>query len=415
MRNLLKKLISVTHKTDPTRVAAIGGAQRPLDENRIDTIGDIAGYNGDGSSIPLFQNPGKPTVVSEYGSTTAERPGNYEPGWGDLTVDKGLPIHEWRSGQAIWCGFDHGSIAGPRLGKMGIVDYFRIPKKAWYWYRNEYAHISPPEWAKPGIPAKLRLEADRKYAKIDGTEDVKLLVTVLDADGNHINNTPPVTFTIISGPGEFPTGSSILFEEKSDIRISNGQAAIEMRSWHAGKTIVRASSPGIQSSDILIEFVGNIPYLRGVTPLPTERPYIRFYKKNQQKVSQQFGQNNPSFCSSFINDHPSGFAADGNKATWWQPLPSDKNPYWILDTEKKLNLLSINIIFPIGDIYQFKVEASEDNKEWVTVGDFINNNDKIDSKRLILSDITGGIIRISFANAKMAKLSEVIVVGNVIE
>ncbi len=37
----------------------------------------------------------------------------------------------WRSGQAIWCAFDHGSIAGSALGKMGIIDYFRIPKRAY--------------------------------------------------------------------------------------------------------------------------------------------------------------------------------------------------------------------------------------------------------------------------------------------
>ena len=62
-------------------------------------------------------------MISEYGSTTSDRPGEYGPGWGDLRKDNVWEGRAWRSGQAIWCGFDHGSIAGSALGKMGIVDY----------------------------------------------------------------------------------------------------------------------------------------------------------------------------------------------------------------------------------------------------------------------------------------------------
>jgi beta-galactosidase/beta-glucuronidase len=127
---LLKELVELSHQLDPTRPAAVGGAQRPLDSTRIDKIGDIAGYNGDGATQSAFQNPGVANVVSEYGSVTADRPGKYQPNWGDLAKDQGKPVHDWRAGQAIWCGFDHGSIAGSSLGKMGIVDYFRIPKRA---------------------------------------------------------------------------------------------------------------------------------------------------------------------------------------------------------------------------------------------------------------------------------------------
>lgn len=76
VRRLLKRMVDLTHQLDPSRPAAIGGAQRPLGDERIDKIGDIGGYNGDGATQPDFQNPGIPNVVSEYGSVTAERPGN---------------------------------------------------------------------------------------------------------------------------------------------------------------------------------------------------------------------------------------------------------------------------------------------------------------------------------------------------
>ena len=224
VRRLLKRMVDLTHQLDPSRPAAIGGAQRPLGDERIDKIGDIGGYNGDGATQPDFQNPGIPNVVSEYGSVTAERPGEYNPGWGDLQMNDGWKGTPWRSGQAIWCGFDHGSIAGSQLGKMGIVDYFRIPKRSWYWYRNEYTRVAPPEWAGEGVPAQLRLEASRTDNILtDGTDDVQLMVTVLNAAGKPVSNSPAVELRLVSGPGEFPTGNMIRFEPDSDIRIMDGK------------------------------------------------------------------------------------------------------------------------------------------------------------------------------------------------
>ena len=208
MRKLLKETVKLSKQLDPTRPVAIGGAQRPLGEKRIDKLGDIAGYNGDGSYIPEFQQPGMPTVVSEYGSTTADRPGEYDPGWGDLAKNNAQNGFPWRSGQAIWCAFDHGSIAGSALGKMGIIDYFRIPKRAWYWYRNAYKGITPPEWPQEGTPARISLVADRTdNIKADGTDDVMLSITILDASGKPVSNSPAVKLDILSGPGEFHTGN----------------------------------------------------------------------------------------------------------------------------------------------------------------------------------------------------------------
>ena len=105
----------------------------------IDKLGDVAGYNGDGAR--LYLNPGFPSVVTEYGSTVADRPGKYEPGWGGLDPAPGAVKNQigswrfpWRSGESIWCAFDHGSIAGRKFGAMGLIDYFRLPKRQWYWY-----------------------------------------------------------------------------------------------------------------------------------------------------------------------------------------------------------------------------------------------------------------------------------------
>ena len=67
---------------------------------------------------------------------------------------------------------------------MGIVDYFRIPKRAWYWYRRAYRGIEPPVWPIQGKPVALRLEViGNKEVLADGTDDVQLLVTVVGRPG----------------------------------------------------------------------------------------------------------------------------------------------------------------------------------------------------------------------------------------
>ena len=209
VRRLLSELVAQTHALDPTRPAAIGGCQR----GDIDILGDVAGYNGDGAR--LFPNPGIPNVVTEYGSTIADRPGKYEPGWGDLPSTPGAvpgQAGSWRlprrSGEALWCAFDHGSLAGRAFGAMGFVDYFRLPKCQWYWYRDAYRHIPPPEWPSEGTPTGLRLTADKTVLqRVDGTDDAHLVVTVVSADGKAISSSPPVTLTLVFRAGRIPDGA----------------------------------------------------------------------------------------------------------------------------------------------------------------------------------------------------------------
>ena len=415
VRAFLKDLVTLTHELDPTRPAAIGGVQRPLDAGRLDKIGDIAGYNGDGASVPEFQNPGVPSIVAEYGSVTADRPGKYDPNWGDLAKDAGKPVYPWRSGQIIWCAFDHGSIAGARLGKMGIVDYFRIPKRSYYWYRNAYAHVSPPAWPEHGTPAKLKLEASKVAGiRADGTDDVQLTVTVLDASEKPISNSPPVELTLVSGPGEFPTGRSIKFEEKSDIRILDGQAAIAFRSYYAGTAVIRATSPGLTSADLTLRFEGAEPYIAGNTPDTPDRPYVRFTKQSAANLSTDYGINNPTFASSSAPGLSAGLAADGNRDTAWKPAPDDRAPSLILDTEKRLLISRIQLTFPAAAVYRYTVEVSDNGQTWHTIADLRANTDRQASRDFILTpNVIGGSVRVTFADAATAAIAEIRVTGRI--
>jgi len=408
MRELLKQAVALTHELDPTRPAAIGGCQR----KDIDKLGDVAGYNGDGAR--LFMNPGIPSVVTEYGSTVADRPGKYQPGWGDLQTEP----FPWRSGQALWCAFDHGSIAG-HFGCMGMVDYFRLPKRQWYWYRNEYRHIPPPAWPSNGVPAGLQLTADKTtLPSVNGTDDAQLVVTLVDQAGKAVSNCAPVTLTVESGPGEFPTGPSITFAPDSDIAIRDGEAAIEFRSYYAGKSVIRATSPGLPSVKITITSLGEPRFLPGKTPPVEPRPYVRFIGEIKADATTRFGLENPTRASSEAPGHSARLANDGNLATFWQAAEGDTNAWLSIDLERIVSIRKTRLIFPMAGNWRFRIEISDDGStDWKVVSDETQTDNLKEIEQAALPGARGRFLRVVFPDrpaGQPAMLAEVEATGKII-
>lgn len=419
VQKFLAELVAYAHELDPTRPAAIGGCQR----GDIDKLGDVAGYNGDGAR--LFVNPGVASVVSEYGSTTADRPGKYEAGWGDLTSTPGADKNKigswrlpWRSGEAIWCAFDHGSIAGRNFGAMGMVDYFRLPKRMWYWYRNAYKNIPPPEWPENGIPAGLKLAADKTIlASVDGTDDAQIIVTVVDRSGKAVSNCPPVTLAVESGPGEFPTGRAITFAPDSDIAIRDGQAAMEFRSYHAGKTVIRATSPGLEDATLEITSLGEPVYRAGMTAPVKERPYVRFKGTMAANALMRLGLQNPTRVSSETAGHSGSMANDGDIATFWQADAGDQNAWLSVDLEKIVAVSKTELHFPAPGNWRYLIEISQSGTgDWKLISDQTGySGSEQDRTYVVAAKESGRFMRIRFTGVppgKAAALTEVQVLGS---
>jgi hypothetical protein len=377
VKKLLSRMVELTHQLDPTRPAAIGGCQR----GGLDKLGDIAGYNGDGAR--LFPNPGIPNVVSEYGSVESNRPGKYDGQFkrGD-GLDARTPEYPWRSGQVVWCGFDYGTIFGPVAGSMGIVDYARIPKRSWYWYRSTLLHIPPPVWPENGVPAQLALTTDNPTIQgTDATDDAQILVTVQDAGGKPISNSPDVTFTIESGPGEFPTGRSITFSAEGDIPIRDGKAAMEFRSYYAGQTVIRATSPGLNDGVLTITTTGNCVFVPGKTPITPDHPYVRFSDKTEPagKAAQDIAANRPTAASSEAAGHSAALAIDNDPATYWAANDDKAGAWWQVDLEQPNTIESIKTTFVNAANYRYRIEGSADGNQWTLLVDQTrsNSSDKI--------------------------------------
>ena len=303
---------------------------------------------------------------------------------------------------------------------MGMVDYFRLPKRQWYWYRNEYLHIPPPVWPSNGVPAGLKLTADKTTLQsVDGTDDSQLIVTVVDKDGNAISNCPPVTLAIASGPGEFPTGPSITFAPDSDITIRDGQAAMEFRSYHAGKTLIRATSPGLKDATIEITSLGEPKFIAGKTPSVKPRPYVHFTAAPAPVSTLTFGLNNPTRASSEAPDHSGRLANDGNPATFWQADTTDTNAWLRIDLERIATISKAKLTFPTEGNWRYRVEISEDGEtNWKLIADQTQTASTAKERTDTVQNnaARGRYVRVTFAgtpDAKAAALAEVEFSGNV--
>ena len=222
-----------------------------------------------------------------------------------------------------------------------------------------------------GVPAGLQLTADKTIlTSVDGTEDAQLIVTVANKNGNAVKACPPVTLTLVSGPGEFPTGPSITFDPSSDIAIRDGQAAIEFRSYYAGESVIRATSPGLKDATIKIVSLGEPKFIAGKTASVKPRPYVPFTGQPVNYSVTRFGLNNPVRVSSAAPGHGGSLANDGIAATFWQAAERDTNAWWQVDLERIVTVSRINLMFQSEGNWRYRIEISDDgSNNWKPVAD----------------------------------------------
>ena len=217
----------------------------------------------------------------------------------------------------------------------------------------------------------MKLTADKTtLQRVDGTDDAQIIVTVVDQNGQVISNCPPVTLAIESGPGEFPTGAEITFAPDSDIAIRDGQAAMEFRSYYAGKTLIRATSPGLKDATIQLMSLGEPQFIAGKTPPVQPRPYVRFTGLSAHNLPGHFGLQNPIRVSSEATGHSGSLAADGDVATFWQAAEGDTNAWLRVDLERFVTVKQTKVTFPKAGNWRYRIELSEDgNSDWKLIVD----------------------------------------------
>jgi beta-galactosidase len=410
---LIKKMVEVSHEEDPTRKAAAGGAQRwDLDHPEIS---DVAGLNGDGGSFylkwdgdervddPESDRPECPQVISEYGSEVIDRPGKYRPFYDHISASQTDPYHfvapKWRSGQAVWCGFHHGSLAND-MGHMGIIDYYRLPLRSWYWYRFNYfakqesavsqslpyLGILPPapgstepEWPKSGTPKKIKLYpgvGSKTTIKNDGTDDTQLVVELVDEYEKRVDATADVTLTVLSGPGQFPSYTSKLINAETGLHIIEGLGAITFRSYYAGETVISATSPGLQGAVLIVMTDGDDAGMEPVMAIPKIQMGT-LYDTGLSTELLDLSTHRPNRASSEAKGYNKSNANNTDGRTSWRASSTNPGEWWMLDLEGVKYPKRIELEFDCKRAYQFVLEGSSDGNEWSTLLDYRHNQEAI--------------------------------------
>jgi hypothetical protein len=219
---------------------------------------------------------------------------------------------------------------------------------------------------------------------VDGLDDAQLVVTVVDADGRHVSNSPALTLSIEEGPGEFPTGRTIAFGPDSDIAIRDGQAAIELRSYAGGSTVIRARSPGLEDGVLTIVTEGAPRFLAGETPVVPDRPYVKFSRAGDtgaagaappplgtsvaSPLELVLGRDTPARASAEAPGHPARHGNDGRSDTFWAASAEGTAAWWETDLERLCLLRDVKLGLPeAGDhryTVAYTVEISRDRREW---------------------------------------------------
>lgn len=409
---LVNKMRNKAHALDPTRKAGMGGCQRE-GYDRLEVC-DIAGYNGDGGK---FKNTEMPNIVAEYGSKTQDRPGEYRPYYDQIqgSDTESYVLQEGSAGLSLWCAFHHGTIGGDGLAKMGIIDYYRLPLDSWYWYREKNTG-KEREASVSGTAAGMKLEASDQVMTNDGKKDTKITVTMLDADGNWVNDTRKVTLSVKEGAGIFPGGKSYTFLPDKSIR--DGKAAIEFRSYYQGTTIITASAEGLPDAELTLR-------TEDVLGTGEEEEPENFYDASlwgtvTEKIEEPlwYGASNaasgrPVFPSS--NKLEGELAADGDPKTSWTAENTGSGEYFELDLEFSLYLYKIALEFA-QEPYPYKIEVSQ-NKEsgWTEAVSYTKDTIGKRKKEESLDGQEARYVRVTFTDVpedQRAFLSEIRVYGN---
>lgn len=344
---LTSELVDLSHELDPTRPAAVGGAQR----KGFDVLGDIAGYNGDGAE--LFHDPGFPSVVSEYHGVIGQGPGEYEVAW-----EHGVEVdYPWRAGKIFWCAFHYKTIA-TGAGLQGLADYWRMPKRAYFWYREKLRGIAPPAFPEPGTAVALRLTSDTEVIPTDGTGDARLVVELIDEHGVRVEDDRSVRLTVVEGEGLFPSGQSIALGPETH-SLWGGAGAIELRSYVPGVQRVRAFAKGLEPAELVVVATGpgkepRERRLQRPAPYVTEAP--------RGKGESSLAMYRPVKVSSAAPAHEGGNATNPERGRIWRAADRDPGHWLAADLEFPYEISRVEVFFAEPPAHQWTVETSADGR-----------------------------------------------------
>ncbi len=135
-----------------------------------------------------------------------------------------------------------------------------------------------------------------------------------------------------------------------------------------GRTVIRATSPGLPEATLEITTKGGPQIVVGKTLEVRPRPYVRFAGANDTVAIVTVGRENPTRTSSEAPSHSGRLANDGNPATFWQAAAGETNAWLRVDLEKIVAVKLTKLMFPTEGNWRYKIEISEDGETGLGIG-----------------------------------------------
>lgn len=214
-----------------------------------------------------------------------------------------------------------------------------------------------PIWPKPGTATALRLTADRTTLQTDGTDDAHLLVELIDDAGLRVAVEQPVRLEVVEGGGIFPTGTAIELSPGNKGFI-DGIGAIEMRSYHSGPIVIRATSEGVAPAELRLEAVGGTPWSGQHRRFQPGPPSVKGLA--HASGTRILSEKRPVFASSFDPTRPAHLVADYATDLGWKPATAEPGAWVRLDLEGKWAVSTIEVAFGEHTNVPFRVETESE-------------------------------------------------------
>jgi hypothetical protein len=211
------------------------------------------------SSIDFYGNQysdypqGVPSLCTEYlGFSSASR--------GDQAAEdqysadalgqfQSLAWYTRNGGAVLWTfrdywGFgDGGGRSTLHDSKLGIVDQYFIPKRAYYAFRELVLGESDADNPVSGTASRVSLEPDLDQLRADGTDVSRIVVALRDDAGRCIDSTASVTLSL--------SGSSCTLFGPTRINVVAGKAGVVVRATEdVGTTTISATAEGLDGSSV---------------------------------------------------------------------------------------------------------------------------------------------------------------------
>jgi beta-galactosidase len=161
----------------------------------------------------------------------------------------------WIAGGFTWV-FNDYSGQGNRA-THGVVDMMRVPKYAYYMYRQKYLGTAP-DYPVSGTATKIDLTADVTTLDADGSDLSLIKAALRDASGACINVVKPIQFTV--------TGPATLFGDASKSTVEGKINALVKSTTTAGQISITAQCSGLPDAVVTLTSRSVVDSLDPATP-----------------------------------------------------------------------------------------------------------------------------------------------------